>query len=268
MNHLLRELAPVSTETWREIEDDARSRLATYLGARRLLGFEGPHGWERSAIDLGRVEEVTDAQHPGLRVRRRRVMPLVELRAPFALERGELEDVDRGRADPELGPLDEAAKLIAHAETAAVFHGYPPAGIDGIVERSSHRAVTVGGDAASFSAAVATAVQTLMAAGVGGPFGLALSDGLWARAVETTEGGYPLIDHLRRTLSGGPIVWAPGLDGGAVLSQRGGDFLFASGQDLSIGYLAHDADTVTLYLEESFTFRVLEGDAAIALNSR
>jgi len=60
-------------------------------------------------------------------------------------------------------------------------------------------------------------------------------------------------------------VWAPGVEGGVVLSLRGGDFQFESGQDLSIGYLDHDADVVRLYIEESFSFRVLEPDAAVTL---
>ena len=57
----------------------------------------------------------------------------------------------------------------------------------------------------------------------------------------------------------------PGLNGGVVLSRRGGDFRLVVGQDLSIGYSDHDADTVSLYLEESFTFRALEPDAAVPL---
>ena len=50
-----------------------------------------------------------------------------------------------------------------------------------------------------------------------------------------------------------------------VVSLRGGDFLFESGQDLSIGYDHHDADEVHLYLEESFSFRVATPEAACAL---
>jgi uncharacterized linocin/CFP29 family protein len=61
-------------------------------------------------------------------------------------------------------------------------------------------------------------------------------------------------------------VWAPGIDCGAVLSQRGDDFVFDSGQDIAIGYRSHDAEDVTLYLEESFTFRLLEPDAVVALD--
>jgi uncharacterized linocin/CFP29 family protein len=52
-----------------------------------------------------------------------------------------------------------------------------------------------------------------------------------------------------------------------VLSQRGGDFLFESGQDLSVGYLDHDRDVVRLYLEQSFSFRVATPEAAVPLKA-
>jgi uncharacterized linocin/CFP29 family protein len=50
------------------------------------------------------------------------------------------------------------------------------------------------------------------------------------------------------------------------MSQRGEDFRFESGQDLSIGYLDHDRDVVRLYLEESFSFHVATPEAAVSLN--
>jgi uncharacterized linocin/CFP29 family protein len=50
-----------------------------------------------------------------------------------------------------------------------------------------------------------------------------------------------------------------------VVSQRGGDFLYESGQDLSVGYSHHDAETVHLYIEQSFSFRVATPEAACAL---
>ena len=83
--------------------------------------------------------------------------------------------------------------------------------------------------------------------------------------LETSEhGGYPLLDHLRKIL-GGPLVWAPGLQGAALVSMRGGDFLFDSGEDISIGYEHDDTQTVALYLSESFSFRVVTPEAAVAL---
>ena len=104
--------------------------------------------------------------------------------------------------------------------------------------------------------------------GIAGPYGLAIGPEIYTGIVETDEhGGHLLLDHLRQIL-GGPLVWAPGVQGGVVLSLRGGDFVLDCGQDLSIGYLAHDAQTVRLYVEESFSFRVLEPDASSRLAAR
>jgi uncharacterized linocin/CFP29 family protein len=104
-----------------------------------------------------------------------------------------------------------------------------------------------------------------MSGGIEGPYGLALAPDVYKRVVETTErGGYLLFDHLRK-ITGGPLVWAPGVNGAVVASLRGGDFLLESGQDLAIGYHAHDVDSVHLYLVESFSFRVATPEAAVAL---
>jgi uncharacterized linocin/CFP29 family protein len=50
-----------------------------------------------------------------------------------------------------------------------------------------------------------------------------------------------------------------------VVSTRGGDFELTCGQDVSIGFAAHDAAGVSLYLQESITFRVHSPEAAVAL---
>jgi hypothetical protein len=135
---------------------------------------------------------------------------------------------------------------MARAENRAVFHGWQAAGITGIAEASSHDAITLGEDCEQYPRHVAQAVQALLHAGIGGPYGLALGPDPYTRVLETTEhGGYPLFDHLREII-GGPLVWAPGVEGAVVVSQRGGDFLFDSGEDLSIGYDRHDFDAVDL----------------------
>ncbi len=96
---------------------------------------------------------------------------------------------------------------------------------------------------------------------------VALGGEQYQRVGQTAEhGGYPLLEHLRKILEG-PIVWAPGVRGAVVLSLRGGDFLFESGQDISLGYHSHDGQTVRLYLEESFSFHVATAEAAIVLSA-
>jgi uncharacterized linocin/CFP29 family protein len=49
------------------------------------------------------------------------------------------------------------------------------------------------------------------------------------------------------------------------VSRRGGDFILEVGHAFSVGYTRHDAELVTLYLEESFNFRVIEPDAVVVL---
>jgi uncharacterized linocin/CFP29 family protein len=266
MSHLLREHAPITEAGWRLLDDEARGRLKPTLGARRLVDFNGPHGWDFSASNLGRTEELADAPWEGIAARQRRVMPLVELRAQFSVARSELEDAERGAEDVDLAALDAAALQVAGAENAVVFHGWEAASIAGAIGASTNDPIVLGDDCDRYPNHVAVAVDTLRAVGVDGPYGLALGPVAHTRVLETAEhGGYPLLEHLREILGGGPIVWAPAVEGGAVVSLRGGDFLLDSGQDLSIGYLSHDAGSVELYLEESFSFRVATPEAVVGL---
>jgi uncharacterized linocin/CFP29 family protein len=265
MSHLLREHAPITEAGWRVLDDEARERLTPALPARKLVDFAGPHGWEYSATNLGRVEEIADAPGDGVAASQRRVVGLLELRAHFSVSRAQLDDAERGAEDVDLGTLDSAARRIAIAENAAVFHGMGAAGIRGIAEASTHDEINLGEDCEVYPRHVAKSVDALRDAGIDGPYGLALSPEGHTHVLETAEhGGYPLMQHLHEIL-GGPILWAPGVNGGIVVSLRGGDFLFDSGQDLSIGYEGHDADAVQLYLEESFSFRVATPEAAVPL---
>jgi uncharacterized linocin/CFP29 family protein len=264
-NHLLRPHAPISDSNWKLLDDEARERLGVLLAARKLVDFSGPHGWEYSATNLGRVEPVSKAPCDGVSALQRRVLPMVEVRAEFAISRAELRDDDRGASDADLAPLDHAAHEIAVAENRAVFHGWKDASIAGIAQASPHQGLKLGKEPTGYPRPVASAVEQLLRNGIGGPYALALGNEEYKQVVETAEnGGYPLLEHLRKIIDG-PIVWAPGVGGAVVVSLRGGDFVFESGQDLSIGYESHHGETVRLYLEESFSFHVATPEAAVAL---
>jgi len=165
----------------------------------------------------------------------------------------------------DLDALADAAG-VSVAENVAVFQGWADAAITGIAEACTHDGVRLRDDFERYPRNFAEAVETLLTAGVGGPYGLALGPDGYTGVIQTTEhGGYPLLDHLKKVLAGGPIVWAPGVRGAVVVSLRGDDFLFECGQDNSIGYADHDAELVSLYLEENFSFRVATPEAACAL---
>jgi uncharacterized linocin/CFP29 family protein len=266
MNHLLRAQAPVTDLGWELLDQEARSRLTAALAARKLVDFAGPHGWEHSATNLGRTTAVAATPVEGVTGLQRKVLPLVELRADFTVRLAELRDHDRGRPDVDLAELDEAAHSVAVAENVAVFHGWADAGITGIAEASPHPAQALGAEPDSYPNRVAGAVELLLQTGIGGPYALALGREQYTLVVETAEhGGYPLLDHLRKILDG-PVIWAPGVNGAVVVSLRGGDFRFDSGQDVAIGYDRHDAEAVHLYVEESFSFVVATPEAAVPLS--
>ncbi|HVB17260.1 MAG TPA: family 1 encapsulin nanocompartment shell protein [Stellaceae bacterium] len=267
MNHLMRDLAPISAAGWLEIEKEAKRTLKATLAARRIVDFKGPQGWEASAVAVGRSQAIDLPAKSGVTARLRQVLPLVELRVPFLMRRDELDDIERGARDPDLATVIAAARAIAMAEDHAVFHGLPSAGIRGICETQAKVALSIGDDYEAFPEIVTTALNRLRDEGVDGPYAIALGEQCYAGVTDTTSGGYPVLDHVRHLVDG-PLVWAPDLDGAVVLSMRGEDFELTVGEDFSIGYLAHDAETVRLYLEESFTFWLLSPQAAIPLVHR
>ncbi len=264
-DHLLRALAPVTDEAWHAIDDEATRTLRHFLAARRLVDFNGPLGYDAAAVADGRLEPLGAPPSAGVAASRRATRPLVELHAEFALTRGEIDAIARGARDPDLSAVTEAARHLALAEDTIVFEGYDAAGIRGIAGSSPHPTLSITDDYNDYPGLVARAVATLQRAGIGGPNALALGPRCYTGVIETTElGGYPVLEHLR-LITGGPVVWAPAVDGAVVLSTRGDDFELSIGEDVSIAYVAHDAASVYFRLEETLTFRALAPEAAVAL---
>ena len=160
------------------------------------------------------------------------------------------------RATPISIPCVTRRARPASPKTAPVFHGYPPAGIDGIFEASAAQSLSIPANYEAYPDVVAEATHRLRSEGVSGPYGIALGPRCYTGLTRSTDRGYPVINHVRELLDG-PIVWAPAADGAVVMSLRGGDFELTVGQDFSVGYLDHTSTSVLLYLQETFTFRVL-----------
>lgn len=266
MIELNRELAPISEEAWSRIHEEAREVLELYMAARKIVDFEGPLGWEHSAIDLGRVETLErEEDRNGALVRRRLVRPLIEVRVPFELDREELERIDRGASSIDLDPLRAAARTLAAAEDAAIFEGYADADIPGLLTDSTNPGVALSEQSPNLPEVVGEALEQLRRAGVSGPYLLALGPDYHAALTRATgEGGYPVMQHIKKMIDH-PVVWAPTLRGGVVVSLRGGDFKLVCGLDASIGYLGHDTRSVRLYLEESFSAELNGPEASVPL---
>lgn len=263
MNNLYRELAPITDAAWAEIEQEATRTFKRHIAGRRVVDVSEPGGAVTAAVSTGHLVDVV-APSDGVIAHLREARPLVRLRVPFSINRIDIDDVERGSQDSDWDPVKEAARKLAFAEDRAIFEGYGAASISGIRTCSSNPALALPEDSRAIPDVIAQAVSALRLAGVDGPYAVLLSADVYTRVAETTAHGYPILEHINRLVDG-DIIWAPAIDGAFVLSTRGGDFDLQLGADVAIGYLAHDAETVQLYLEETLTFLCYTAEAAVAL---
>ena len=263
MNNLHRELAPISSGAWTEIEQEARRTFKRHLAGRRVVDLAGPSGTELAAVGTGHLREL-EPPASGVISHQREAVSLVELRVPFYISREAIDDVERGSKDSDWQPIKDAARQMAFAEDSAIFEGYAAAGIRGLRNSSSNPALPLPADPRDYPNIVSQALTALRLAGVNGPYSVLLSADAYTAVNETSDHGYPIREHLRRVVDG-EIIWAPAIAGAFVVSTRGGDFELHIGQDLSIGYLTHDASTVQLYFQESITFLAYTSEAVVAL---
>lgn len=260
---LRRAQAPVADNAWNEIDEVSMRILKPFLSARAVVDFSGPHGWDFEAVNVGRVKVVKENKSGGPNWGLREVLPLIEVRVPFTLDQWQLDDISRGAKDADLGPVEEAARNIATFEETVVYKGCADAQVKGVLESASHKAMRMPSDPEQYPTVIAEGADALRGASIGGPYALILGTKPYRTLqAHTTRSGQPLIQIVERMIDG-EVLWSPALQGGVLMSTRGGDFELTVGQDLSIGYNRHDSEKVELYFTESFTFRVLEPAAAV-----
>lgn len=263
MNNLHRELAPISDAAWAQIEEETKRTLKRYLAGRRVVDVQGPEGSDFPGVGTGHLQKIA-APKEGILARQREVKALVELRVPFELDRQAIDDVERGANDSDWQPAKDAARKLAFAEDGAIFESYAAAGIVGIHKGSSNPVLTLPANVNEYPEAIAQALSRLRLVGVNGPYSVLLGAEAYTALAETSDHGYPVLEHVKRLVKD-EIIWAPAIEGAFVLSKRGGDFALHLGQDVSIGYLGHTAAAVQLYLQESFTFLMLTAEAAVVV---
>jgi uncharacterized linocin/CFP29 family protein len=262
MNNLHRELAPISDAAWAQIEEETSRTIKRYLAGRRVVDLHGPAGSALSAVGTGHLGAIV-APADGVLARQRETKGLVELRVPFELERQMIDDVERGANDSDWQPAKDAARTLAFAEDRAIFEGYDAAGIAGVRQGTSNPKKSLPADVRKYPQAFAEALSQLRLVGVNGPYAILLGADCYTALAETSDYGYPVLEHVKRLVEG-KIIWAPAIDGAFVVTTRGGDLDLHIGQDVSIGYLNHTDTQVRLYLQETFTFFYLTSEAAVA----
>ncbi len=190
MDLLKRELAPILPAAWAMIDDEAKRALFAQLAGRKVVDFDGPHGFGFAAVNTGRVEPIASSDPANLVACIRQVVPLVELSAPIVLAIRELDAVGRGGDNPDLAAVVDASERVAHFEDDAIFNGNDKAGIQGIIPASPHAKIRVS-SAKAWPIAIARAKEVLKGAGVGGPYALAAGKRAYDDLSGGSDEGYP-----------------------------------------------------------------------------
>jgi uncharacterized linocin/CFP29 family protein len=218
------------------------------------------------AVNLGRLNIPEQHKIMGASWGIREVQSLVEIRVPFELKMMELDSIARGARDADLDELVRAAGKVAAFEESAVYNGFKQGQIEGILSSSPHKPVILPGTCDDYPQAVAAGIKLLSETGIEGPYALVLGTDSYHQLIGAVK-GYPTFRAVERLAEGG-ILHSQALEGGVLLSVRGGDFELTLGQDISIGFNSHDGNKVELYFAETFTFRVLEQAAAVELKKK
>lgn len=263
MSLFKREHAPITEEAWKRIDAVARDALATSLKARRFVDVSDPLGWDYSALGLGRLDIADASPIDEVAFGLRRVQPLVETRVRCELDIWELDNLSRGAPDVDLAALESAARRAARFEDRAILLGLEQARIEGLAGSTSHAALEYEHEPAGFLSAVSSGMVSLRRAAIEGPFALVVDEETFL-FLASAPTGYPFLKQVGSML-GGPVVESDLVEGGLLVSLRGGDFRLTLGQDFSVGYETHDSRTVRLFITESFTFRSMEPRAVISL---
>ena len=246
-------LAPIAAEAWDEINETAVDVLETTLSARKVLHVDGPYSLSTTAVSNGTLKLLKTDKDAAVKSGLYDVQPLLESRATFTLSRWELDNVLRGKKDVDLDALEDAAEALARYEDDAVFNGNKEAKITGLVNLAPHK-LSMSDDPNETLQAIAEGILKLEDAYVGKPFTLVVGDDVF-KMINKVYDGKLLLDAIEK-LSEGAVVHSKVLKRAFLLPYNHEDLELTIGQDYTIGYDSHDAESVTLFMMNAFTFRV------------
>jgi len=259
---LRRSAAPLSAKTWKAIDETAISMAKQTLIARRIADLNGPRGWSHVATELGtfRAASVPKAD-PSVRFSIPDVMLLTEIRCEFKLSWAAIDVYERVGPTLEPDAIEDAARKTALAEDRLVFYG--AAHWPGLLTSDKSQRIALSDWSIPGRAVtdLLTAVEKLDELGVKGPYEAVMSPHHYYSYLKTTgEGGiYPAAKQLNIIIE--RVHSSAAIDGAALFSTRGGDFIITVGGDFTVGYRSHDENVVHLFCVETVAAQVLSPEA-------
>lgn len=263
MKFLNRETAPISSAVWGQIDSAFTPMLAQRMKLRSLVGFT-PVPFETDAIATGNLTPLSSAE--GMTVSVREPIRMVEIRYDFELPKSIVEAFKRDKPDFDDSIFKKISNRFSSVENSLILEGIKGTEMEGILKKIPRKAIHAKSTKGLIDA-VASMLAAFGAEFVEGPYKLVLSTATLIKMVTESEGGVTVKSRLETLLGANFFIVCEtiGDDKILALSQRGGDFVFYNGLDVSIGYTEEKADSYSLFLTESCAFRVLKPEAAVLI---
>jgi uncharacterized linocin/CFP29 family protein len=189
------------------------------------------------------------------------VVLLTELRAEFSISWADIDVFERAGPRLEAKAAEDAAREMALAEDALLFYG--GSGRPGLLTAHDTPRIALSDWSQPGRVVVdlLTAVERLDTLGVKGPYEAVLSPHHYYSYLRQTGegGGYPAAKQLGIVIA--KVYNSSAVEGAALFSTRGGDFLVTVGGDFTVGYRSHNDTAVHLFCTETIAGQLLTPEA-------
>ncbi len=265
MEILNRTSAPFSSAVWNVIDETMSEFLSKRLSLRTLIDFKDHYSFETDAVFTKRIKKVSSDK--GLTISTREPIKMVEIKKTFTISNEAIEHIKRGIEDFNDEEFANAANEFATIENNMILQGLKEASFTGIINHPDVVSMEVKSTKDILSS-VAKSLGVFRNEFVDGGFKLVVSSATLTKLYTEFFDGISLKTKLDDILGENQIVASEdiGDNSAMIISQRGGDFEFCSGLDVSIGFEKINKDSVELFLIQTCALRILGPEAAIIFN--
>lgn len=252
---------PFGMGVWNVIENEISEYLTKRLTLRSVVDFKGGLGFDTDAIPTKDIKSVSSSN--GLEVSTREPIKMMEVKKLFTVPTQVIEDIKRDKEDFDNAVLMEAVNSFAAVENEVILNGNKKANIEGVLSGIENKLKA--NDTKEILACVAKSLGIFNQNFVDGPYKLVISSGTMAKLYTESFDGISLKAKIDEILGTGSVIINQdiGDDKALIVSQRGGDFEFYSGLDVSLGFEKEVAKGVELFLIQTFAFRNISPEAAV-----
>lgn len=265
MEILNRTNAPFGNGVWSVIDTTIAEYLTKRLTLRSVVDFKNDYSFDTDAISTKEVNQISAKN--GVSISLREPLKMLEIKTTFSVPKTVIEEIKRGKTDFDDAALKEAANALATEENNLLLKGLSSANIRGILTNKEIESLEIT-EYKDILQAVAKSLGIFNKNFINGKFKLVTSSNTLAKMYTESFEGISLKSKIDQIIGENNIIINENIGDKHLLliSQRGGDFEFYSGLDVSIGFEKEDKNSVELFAIESCTFRILEPKAAVAIS--